>query len=154
MGTYLVHHFLVGRLRFGPVQADSMEQAARADPSDSIDLSGIERKVQQFINQDYSGNAGNQFEWAEEMTEVLVDPVLNKDDPFETIDYDASNWFTSTGERIVFNGETLKVAQASMIHARRALDLLDKGDVEAATNTLRNFLFLNSVEKENVKRNE
>ena len=79
MPRYMVHNFLIGRLRFGPVEASSMSEAAKVEPSlDVISKDQTERVMQAIVCKglDDLDPFSPQFEWSGEEGEVLVDPIV------------------------------------------------------------------------------
>ena len=150
MPRYMVHNFLIGRLRFGPVEASSMSEAAKVEPSlDVISKDQTERVMQAIVCKglDDLDPFSPQFEWSGEEGEVLVDPIVMQEDYNPGIDYEQSTWFTINGEPILYHGQAWQVAQNAIVHVKRALELLGKDDVESAKGTLQNFINLNALRR-------
>jgi hypothetical protein len=142
---------MIGRIRFGPVKANSMEEAAKVRLGyEVINMDDAERILQVLVGQDTAGiyPFTNQFEWSGDEGEVLVDPIILKEDYDPSIDYEKSTWFTINGEPILYHGQAWQVAQNAIIHVKRALDLMGdldyahEPDIRDAQNTLRNFINL------------
>ena len=146
----MVHKFLIGRLRFGPIEADSMAEAAKVEPDiEVISMDQTERVMQAIVCKglDDLDPFSPQFEWSGDQGEVLVDPIILQEGFDLELDYEKSAWFTINGDPILYHGQAWQIAQNAIVHIKRALELLGNDDVESAQGTLQNFINLNALRR-------